>query len=155
VTMLSANSSLQALVCWRIFLLKQLWQGLWHPIWIKLSAEIVFTLYFFKYKCCRLRWKRVLRVRVWSVTININWKIFSQIFVSVCVVHTYGNIKIKDSLHHTIANSEHYFTIAFSRAFLAFFSAISDSMLSLANSTKRFFLWQCLFDWQWQSMESW
>jgi hypothetical protein len=55
-------------------------------------------------------------------------------------VHTYGNIKIKGSLHHTIANSEHYFTIAFSGAFLAFFSAISDSMLSLANSTKLFFV---------------
>jgi hypothetical protein len=38
-------------------------------------------------------------------------------------VHTYGIIKIKDSLHHTIAKLEHCFTIAFSGAFLAFFSA--------------------------------
>ena len=58
------------------------------------------------------------------------------------IVHTYGIIKIKGSLHHTIAKLEHYFTIAFSGAFLAFFSAkrvmtlskliflaISDSML--------------------------
>jgi uncharacterized membrane protein YecN with MAPEG domain len=53
------------------------------------------------------------------------------------IVHTYGIIKIKGSLHHAIAKLEHYFTIAFSGAFLTFFSAISDSMLSLANSTKR------------------
>jgi hypothetical protein len=65
-------------------------------------------------------------------------------------VHTYGIIKIKGSIHHTIAKLEHYFTIAFSGAFLDFFSAkrvmtlskltflaISDSMLSLAKSTKR------------------
>ena len=65
-------------------------------------------------------------------------------------MHTYGIIKIIGSLHHTIANLEPYFTIAFSGAFLAFFSAkrgmtlskliclaISDSMLSLAISTKR------------------
>ena len=36
--------------------------------------------------------------------------------------------------------TQHYFTIAFSGAFLAFFSAISDSMPSLANSTKLFFV---------------
>ena len=53
------------------------------------------------------------------------------------IVHTYGIIKIKGSLHHTIAKLEHYFTIAFSGAFLALFSAISDSMISLTNSTKR------------------
>ena len=65
-------------------------------------------------------------------------------------MHTYGIIKIKGSLHHTIAKFEHYFTITFSGAFLAFFSgnrvmtlsklifrAISDSMRSLAKSTKR------------------
>ena len=59
-------------------------------------------------------------------------------------MHTYGIIKIKDSLHHTIAKLEHCFTIAFSGAFLAFFSAkrvmtlskliflaISDSMLKV------------------------
>ena len=57
-------------------------------------------------------------------------------------MHTYGIIKIKGSLNRTIAKLEHYFTIAFSGAFLAFFSAkrvmtlskliflaISDSML--------------------------
>jgi hypothetical protein len=49
----------------------------------------------------------------------------------VALMHTYGIIKIKGSLHHTIAKLEHYFTIAFSGAFLAFFSAISDSMISL------------------------
>jgi hypothetical protein len=57
----------------------------------------------------------------------------------------YGIIIIKGSLHHTIAKLEHYFIIAFSGAFLDFFSAkrvltlsktdfflaISDSMLSL------------------------
>jgi hypothetical protein len=65
-------------------------------------------------------------------------------------VHTYGIIKIKGSLNRTIAKLEHYFTITFSGAFLAFFNAkcvmtlskliflaISDSMLSLAKSTKR------------------
>ena len=70
------------------------------------------------------------------------------------ILHTYGIIKIKGSLHRTIAKLEHYFTtgIAFSGVFLAFFSAkrvmtlskliflaISDSMLSLAKSTK----WSC------------
>ena len=67
-------------------------------------------------------------------------------------MHTYGIIKIKGSLHRTIVKLEHYFTIAFSGAFLVFFSAkrvmtlskfiflaISDSMLSLAKSTK----WSC------------
>ena len=39
------------------------------------------------------------------------------------IVHTYGIIKIKGSLHHAIAKLEHYFTIAFSGAFLDFFSA--------------------------------
>ena len=56
---------------------------------------------------------------------------------SAYIVHTYGIIKIKGSLHHTIAKLEHYFTIAFSGGVLTFFSATSDSMLSLANSTKR------------------
>ena len=64
-------------------------------------------------------------------------------------MHTYGIIKIKGRLHHTIAKLEHYFTIAFSGAFMAIFSAkrvmtlskfifraISDSMLSFAKSTK-------------------
>jgi hypothetical protein len=36
-------------------------------------------------------------------------------------VHTYGIIKIKVSLHHTIAKLEHYFTIAFSGAFPGLF----------------------------------
>ena len=59
-------------------------------------------------------------------------------------VHTYGIIQIKDSLHHTIEKLEPYFTIAFSGAFLELVMtlaklillAISDSMLSLAKSTK-------------------
>ena len=63
------------------------------------------------------------------------------------ILHTYGIIKNKGSLHHTIAKLEHYFTtgIAFSGAFLErvmtlaklIFLTISDSMLSLAKSTKR------------------
>jgi hypothetical protein len=66
------------------------------------------------------------------------------------IVHIYGIIKIKGSLHHTIAKLEHYFAITFSGPFLALFSAkrvmtlstliflaISDSMPSLAKSTKR------------------
>ena len=35
-------------------------------------------------------------------------------------MHTYGIIKIKGSLHHTIGKVEHYFTITFSGVFLAF-----------------------------------
>jgi hypothetical protein len=39
-------------------------------------------------------------------------------YIITYIVHTYGIIKIKGSLHHTIAKLEHYFTIAFSGAFL-------------------------------------
>ena len=64
-------------------------------------------------------------------------------------MHTYGIIITKGSLHHTIPKLEHDLTIAFSGAFLAFFSAkrvmtskliflaISDSMLSLTKSAKQ------------------
>jgi hypothetical protein len=53
-------------------------------------------------------------------------------------VQTYGIIKIKGSIHHTIAKLEHYFTIAFSGAFLAFFSAKRAMTLSKLISAENF-----------------
>ena len=54
------------------------------------------------------------------------------------IVHTYGIIKIKGSLHHTIAKLEHYFTIAFSGAFMDFSSANRVMTLSKFISAENF-----------------
>jgi dynactin complex subunit len=54
------------------------------------------------------------------------------------IVHTYGIIKIKGSIHHTIAKLEHYFTIAFSGVFLDFFSAKRVLTLSKTDFSGNF-----------------
>jgi hypothetical protein len=42
-------------------------------------------------------------------------------------VHTYRIIKIKGSLHHTIAKLEHYFTIAFRGVFQSIYQNLVET----------------------------
>jgi hypothetical protein len=52
------------------------------------------------------------------------------------IVHTYRIIKIKSSLHHTIAKLEHYFTIAFRGVFQSIYQNLVETTFDTNNYCK-------------------